>query len=46
MMDDQTITLIAVAVAAVSELLALIPAVKANGIFQAVFLIVRRLAGK
>lgn len=31
---------------AVSEALALIPAIKANGIFQAIFGIIKKLAGR
>ena len=45
-MDSQTVAIIAGALLAVSEALSLIPAVKANGIFQLVVNIIKSLAGK
>lgn len=45
-MDTQTISLILAALFAVSEALSLIPAVKSNGVFQLVFGILKKLAGK
>lgn len=45
-MDNQTITIIIAAALAVSEALSLIPAIKANGIFQLITNIVMKLAGK
>lgn len=44
--DANTIAIVATAAWAVSEALSLIPAVKANGIFQLLAGIVRKLAGK
>jgi hypothetical protein len=45
-MDNQTITIIVTAALAVSEALSLIPAIKANGIFQLISNIILKLAGK
>ena len=45
-LDANTIAIIATAAWAVSEALSLIPAVKANGLFQLLAGIVRKLAGK
>ncbi len=45
-MDNQTITIIVAAALAVSEALSLIPAIKANGIFQLISNILLKLAGK
>jgi len=44
--DNQTITLIVAALFAVSEALALIPAVKSNGVFHLIFNVIKTLAGK
>ena len=44
--DNNTLTIIVAALFAVSEALSLIPAIKSNGIFQAIFDIIRALAGK
>lgn len=44
--DANTIAIIATAAWAVSEALGLIPAVKANGIFQLVVMLIRKVAGK
>lgn len=43
-MDDQTI--IIAALFAVSEALSLIPSVRANGVFQLVYSLIRKLASK
>ena len=45
-MDNGTIAIIASALLAVSEALSLIPAIKANGIFQFVVNIAKAVAGK
>ena len=45
-MDSDTIAIIVAALFAVSEALALIPAVKANGVFQAIFEVLKSLAGR
>lgn len=45
-MDNQTYIIVISALFAVSEALSLIPAVKANGIFQLVSNIIQTLAGK
>lgn len=45
-MDQETLLIIAGALFAVSEALSLIPAVKANGVFQLVFGILKKLLGK
>lgn len=45
-MDADTIAVVATAAWAVSEALSLIPQVKANGIFQVLAGIVKRMAGK
>ena len=44
-MDITTVTLILAAALAVSEALSMIPAVKSNGIFQAVYNTIRTAAG-
>jgi len=45
-MDSDTIAVIVAALFAVSEALALIPAIKANGIFQAIYSAIKALAGR
>ena len=45
-MDTTTITIILAALFAVSEALSYIPALKANGVFQLIFGILGKLAGK
>lgn len=45
-MDETTITIVLAAALAVSEALSLIPAVKSNGIAQAIFAILRKIATK
>lgn len=45
-MDANTIAVIATAAWAVSEALSLIPQVKANGVFQLMFNIIRKCAGR
>lgn len=45
-MDADTVAIIATAAWAVSEALSLIPGVKANGVFQVIYQIIKRLAGK
>lgn len=45
-MDATTITIIVGALLAVSEALSLIPAVKANGIFQVLWRILKAVAGE
>lgn len=44
--DANTMAIIATAAWAVSEALSLIPAVKANGLFQLLSALVRKVAGK
>lgn len=45
-MEISTLTIIIAALLAVSEALALIPALKDNSIFQLIWSIIRRLAGR
>jgi hypothetical protein len=45
-MDQDTVSIVIAALFAVSEALSLIPTVKANGVFQMVSGVVKRLAGK
>lgn len=45
-MIDQNWTILTAALLAISEALSLIPAIKANGIIQAVFNIIRMFVGK
>ena len=45
-MDPQTITIILGALLAMSEALSLIPTVKSNGIFQAIFNVIKTLTTK
>ena len=45
-MDSNIIAIIATAAWAVSEALSLIPSIKANGIFQLLANVIKRLAGK
>lgn len=45
-MDANTIAVVATAAWAVSEALSLIPAVRANGIFQLVYQVVKKIAGR
>lgn len=45
-MDISTITLIITALLAVSEALALIPNVKANGVFQCIWHVLKIVAGE
>lgn len=44
--DANTIAIIATAAWAVSEALSLIPSVRANGLFQLLAMLVKKLAGK
>lgn len=43
---QEQITVVSIALLAVSEALSMIPQIKANGIFQAVFNVIKVLAGK
>lgn len=43
---SEQITVVSIALLAVSEALSMIPQVKANGIFQVVFNVIKVLAGK
>lgn len=43
-METETITIIIAALLAVSEALSLVPAVRANGVFQAIYYILKYLA--
>jgi hypothetical protein len=45
-MDSNTISLVLGALLAVSEALSMIPAVKANGIFQAIYNLLGAIKGK
>jgi len=45
-MNTETVTVISVALLAISEGLSLIPAVKSNGIFQLVYNLLKKVAGK
>jgi hypothetical protein len=45
-MDTDTTMVVLGALFAVSEALSLIPAVKANGVFQFIYVLLKRLAGK
>lgn len=45
-LTQENVTLIFAALFAVSEVLSLIPAVKANGVMQFVFGVIKTLAGK
>jgi len=45
-MSGETMTAIAVALLAISEALSFIPKIKANGVFQIVVNILKKLAGK
>lgn len=45
-MDPATVTIIISAALAVSELLALIPSVKANGIFHAIYIGLAKISGR
>ena len=45
-MDSDTIAVIVAALFAVSEALALIPAIKANSVFQAIYSAIKALAGR
>ena len=44
--DPNTVTVIIGALFAVSEVLGMIPQVKANGVFQGIYQILKKLAGK
>jgi hypothetical protein len=44
--DSDTLSIVMAALFAVSEALSLIPRVRANGVFQAVYNVIRFLAGR
>lgn len=43
---QEQITIVSIALLAVSEALSLIPAIKANGVFQAIFNVIKIITGK
>lgn len=45
-MDAQTVSIALGVALAISEALSMIPAVKANGIFQAIYNMIKRMSGK
>lgn len=44
--SQEQITIVSIALLAVSEALSLIPAIKANGVFQAIFNVIKIITGK